>query len=90
MKASADTSPDALKKLCAAFDAIHVTREQIEKRIQCRLEAIRPAQVVQLRKIYTSVKDGMSAAGDWFDGADKPDHSEKASTAKAALLEQAA
>lgn len=86
MKASADTSPDALKKLCGAFDALHVTREQIEKRIQCRLEAIRPAQVVQLRKIYTSIKDGMSAAGDWFDGADKPDHSEKSATAKAALL----
>ncbi len=66
MKASTDVSPEALKKLVDAFATFSVTREQIEKRTQCRLEAIRPAQVIQLRKIYQSLRDGMSAAGDWF------------------------
>lgn len=65
--ASADTSPDGIKKLLEAFAKIGVDREQIEKRIQCRLASVRPAQVVQLRKIYASVKDGMSQAGDWFE-----------------------
>jgi hypothetical protein len=66
LKASADTSPDGLKKLAEAFATFGVTREQIEARCQCRLEAIRPAQIVQLRKIYASLHDEMSAPKDWF------------------------
>lgn len=69
LNTSADTSPEALKKIAEAFAFFNVTQEQIEKRCQCRLEAIRAAQVVQLRKIYASLKDGMSAPGDWFEGA---------------------
>ena len=64
---SADTSPEALARIATAFETFGVTRTQIEKRCQCRLEAIRPAQVVQLRKIFASLKDGMSDAKDWFD-----------------------
>jgi hypothetical protein len=67
LKAKADTSPDALKKLLEAFEAYHVSKEQIEKRIQRRLDTITPAQLIQLRKIYNSLKDGMSSAADWFD-----------------------
>jgi hypothetical protein len=67
LNASADVGPDALKKLADAFGKIGVSQEQIEKRIQCRMEAIRPAQVVQLRKIYASIRDGMSKPGDWFE-----------------------
>jgi hypothetical protein len=67
LHASADTSPEALKKIVDAFQKFDVTREQIEKRIQCRLDAIRPAQVVQLKKVYASLRDGMSVAADWFE-----------------------
>ena len=70
LHASADTSPEGLKKLVAAFEKFDVTREQIEGRIQCRLEAIRPAQVVQLKKVYASLRDGMSAPGDWFEASE--------------------
>lgn len=70
LHASADTSPDALKKLLAAFATFHVTKEQIEARIQCRLEAIRPAQIVQLKKVYASLRDGMSYTADWFEVAE--------------------
>lgn len=67
LKSSADTSPDAMKKLVDAFKGVGVTKDQIEKHIQCRLDAIRPAQVVHLRKIFASLRDGMSVASDWFD-----------------------
>lgn len=67
LRASADTSPDALKKMVDAFGQYGVTKTQIEKRIQCRLEAIRPAQVVQLKKVYASLRDGMSTPAEWFD-----------------------
>ncbi|MCK2097716.1 hypothetical protein [Thauera aromatica] len=64
---SADTSPDAVKKMVDAFGQYGVTREQIEKRIQRRLDTITPALMVQMKKIYASLRDGMSAPGDWFD-----------------------
>lgn len=67
----ADTSAEAIKKMVDVFRGIGVTKEQIEARIQCRVEAIRPAQVLQLRKIFNSIKDGMSTPADWFDGEAK-------------------
>lgn len=67
LKAKTDTSPEALKKLVEAFANYKVTKEQIEKRIQRRLDTITPAQIVALRKIYNSLKDGMSGPMDWFD-----------------------
>lgn len=66
LHASADTSPDALAKMANAFAQFNVTKTQIEKWAQCRIEAIRPAQVVRLSKIFASLKDGMSDAADWF------------------------
>ena len=67
LKAKADTSETALKKLVDAFADFKVTKEQIEKRIQRRLDTITPAQLIQLRKIYNSLKDGMSSTTDWFE-----------------------
>lgn len=67
LRASVDTSQEKIHRLVDAFEKLGVSRAQIAKRIQCRLEAIRPAQVVQLRKIYQSIKDGMSSPRDWFD-----------------------
>jgi hypothetical protein len=64
--AKADTSPEAVAKLAKAFEQFGVTREQIEQRIQRRIDAIRPAQIVQLRKVWASLNDGMSVASDWF------------------------
>ena len=67
MTASADTSPEAQKVLLERFAEFGVTKAQIEKRIQRRLDAIQPAQVVMLRGVYRSLKDGMSRAADWFE-----------------------
>lgn len=67
LKATADISPETLKKLVGAFEKLGVSKGQIEARIQRRIDAIAPAQVVDLRKIFTSLKDGMSKPEDWFD-----------------------
>lgn len=66
MLAKADTSPEAVGKLVKAFEQFGVTRDQIETRIQRRIDTIRPAQIVQLRKVWASLNDGMSVAADWF------------------------
>lgn len=71
LAAKADTSPESQKKILAAFEPFGVTRAQIEARIQRRLDSITPAQVVQLRKVLASLKDGMSKADDWFESAEK-------------------
>lgn len=67
MHTTADISPEAMQKMVKAFAEFGVSREQIEKRIQRRLDAIQPAQVVGLKKVYASLRDGMSVAADWFD-----------------------
>lgn len=67
IQASADTSPECVQKLLKSFEKHGVSKEAVEKRIQCRIEAISPAQVVSLIKIGTSIKDGMSQPSDWFE-----------------------
>lgn len=68
--ASVGATPEEIKetirKLTATMGKFGITAENIQERYQCRLEAIRPAQIVELRKIYTSLKDGMSKPSDWF------------------------
>lgn len=72
LSSSADTSPEAIKRLTEAFAEYGVTVDMIQKRIQRRMDAILPAQVIQLRKIYASLRDGMSSPAEWFEGAAQP------------------
>jgi hypothetical protein len=67
LKSKADTTPEAMAKMLEAFAPFGVTKEHIEKRIQRRLDAIAPAQVVQLKRIYASLRDEMSTAAEWFE-----------------------
>lgn len=68
LKATADTSPEGIKKLLEAFQKYKVTKTDIEKRIQRKIESILPAQVVDLRNVYNSLKDGMGVKEDYFKG----------------------
>lgn len=81
MHTTADTSPEAMRKMVDAFGSFGVMREQIEKRIQRRIDAIQPAQVVQLKKIYASLRDGMSSPADWFEQVEQERGDPQPSTA---------
>ncbi len=59
-------TPESLDKLCAAFAEYGVTKIQIEAKIQRNLSSIGTAQYIQLRNIYTSLKDGISKPEDFF------------------------
>ena len=55
----------------------------MEKRLGHRIDAIQPAQIIAFRKIYTSIKEGMSEPKDWFElptetGAESPAQTEAA------------
>lgn len=80
LKADVDITAESRKLLLEKFAPFNVTQEMIEKRIQRHLESILPAQVLTLRRIYASLKDGMSEVSAWFEapapvletGSDKP------------------
>lgn len=83
---SADVSPERIKSMVDAFEANYgVTAEMIQKRIGRRIDAINAALIVQLKKIYQSLKDGMSKPSDWFEVGEEP----KRSSSVADLKERA-
>lgn len=63
----AEVTPERLASLAEKFAEYGVTKEMIEKRIQRRLDAMTPALMVQLGKVFNSLKDGMSSPADWFE-----------------------
>lgn len=67
LKSKADTSPEAMAKMIEAFEPWGVTKALIEKKIQRRIDAIQPAQVITLKRIYASLRDDMSVPEDWFE-----------------------
>ena len=67
LKAKIKITPEYLKEVIEAFKKFGISKEQIEKKIQRRLESITPAQVLRLHKIHNSLKDGMSTPIDWFE-----------------------
>jgi hypothetical protein len=67
LKTKAAVTPERIQSLVEKFSEFGVTKTQIEKRIQRRIDAITPALMVSLGKIYNSLKDGMSAPVDWFE-----------------------
>lgn len=90
LKTKADTSPEAMHKMVEAFASFGVSKEQIEKRIQRRLDAITPAQVVQLKRIYASLRDEMSTAAEWFDVATEAPASSGLEAVKSAAAKKVA
>jgi len=77
LKATANISPENIKKLVEEFSKYDVTKQMIIDKIGRNLDSMQPAQVVHLRKIYASLKDGMSAAADWF-AVDEPQSAKEA------------
>lgn len=68
LKTKVEITPERIAALVKSFaDEFGVSKEQIEKRLQRRVDSITPAQVVQLRKVYNSLRDGMSAPLEWFE-----------------------
>jgi hypothetical protein len=81
-------TPEKIKKLVDAFAAFGVTKEQIEARIQRRIDTMQPAQMTALRRIYTSLKDGMSQPPEWF-AQPETEETEKPATLKEKLKSKA-
>jgi len=72
LNSHADTSPKHQAEVMKCFERFGVTKSQIEAKIQRRLDAITPAQMVNLEKIYVSMRDALSGPEDWFDAEEQP------------------
>jgi len=58
---------DRVRKLVMAFDNLGIKVEHLEKRLGHNLDAIIETELVTLRGIYKSLKDGMASREDFFD-----------------------
>jgi len=68
LKTKADVTQERVTKMLELFASYGITKEHVEKRIQRRatVETLTPALMLLLGKIANSLRDGMSAPGDWF------------------------
>lgn len=69
---------DRIRNLVIAFDAMGVTIPMIEARLGHKLDAIKPDQLVEMRDIYASIRDGMSGRDNWFDPTAKSSQAQAA------------
>lgn len=60
---------DRIKKMGAAFMEMGVTTAMLEKRLGHKLEVCSETEMVSMRKIYLSLRDGMSTKDQWFGDA---------------------
>ena len=56
-----------VENMIEAFSKLGVTEAQIVARLGHQMNSMLPSEINDLRKIYTSMKDGMSKAPVWFD-----------------------
>ncbi len=70
---------EQIRNMIKAFDELGVKVEHLEKRLGHKLDATIPAEIVTLKSVYKSLKDGMADRSDFFDiaGADNADAKEK-------------
>jgi len=65
---------DRIRVMATRFlEDFQVSVQMLEKRLGHRLDAINESELVSLRKIYTSLRDGMSKREDWFTLAEAPE-----------------
>ena len=58
---------DRIRKLVQAFDGVQVTVEMLEKRLGHNLDVTTESEIVTLRGIFKSIKDGMADRNQFFD-----------------------
>jgi hypothetical protein len=66
MREKEPVTTQTIAKLVKAFEGLGVTKDQLEARIQRRMDTMSPGQLAQMRRIYTSIKDGVSTPEEWF------------------------
>ncbi len=66
LQTTADVTREGIAKMIDSFTEFGVTKKQIEDFCGCHAEAINAAQIVRLKKVYRSIRDGFGVVEDWF------------------------
>lgn len=90
IRAEVKDLPEAIKHMVDAFSQYGITKAQIEKRLRHRLEATNAAEIVALRKVFTSLNDGMASPADYFEPEQVPEQQPPADTKSKARAAAAA
>lgn len=69
---------DQIRKMVLAFDELGVKVEHLEKRLGHKLDATIPQEIVTLKGIFKSIKDGMAKREDFFEIQSKQQEDSKA------------
>jgi hypothetical protein len=67
LKNGSEPIADRIRKLTIAFDELGVKVEHLEKRLGHKLDSTIDHELITLRGIYKSLKDGMASREDFFD-----------------------
>lgn len=69
-----DKLEETIKKMIAAFEKEYkVTKAMLEKLIGCKAEAFSAKDIVRLRSVFASIKEGMAGPEDYFDDFKGPE-----------------
>ena len=63
---------DRVRVMVAAFSEFGVSGEMISARLGHKLEVVTEGQLAELRRVYTSIRDGVSDAAQWFTPPEDP------------------
>lgn len=88
LKTNAEPIIERVKKMLEALAKFGVNQAMIEKRLQHNLDAITENELVRLRKIFLSLRDGASDREDWFK-SDEPVSPKGTVTPKPDAVEEA-
>jgi len=67
LKVSFEVTPEFIAQMLERFAEYGITKAMIEAREQRRIESISPAAAQRLRRVYTSLKDGITTPAEEFD-----------------------
>lgn len=80
----ADVTEESVAEMVKKFAEINVSKSQIESYFQRPVNTISPAQYLKFRRIYRSIRDGITEPGEWFKEEQTGDGEiERPNTAKA-------
>jgi len=57
---------DKIRKMTSALSSLGITPQMISGRLGHPVDQMTPEEVVEMRGVFQSVKDGMSKVSDWF------------------------
>ena len=58
---------DRIRKMVVAFGTLSVTQEMLEKRLNHKIDVCIEQEIVDLTKIFRSIRDGYTVRDEWFD-----------------------